>query len=339
MAGRETTRLEDLARIAGVSIATISRALNDSPAVNEETKKRIWRIARDHNYAFRPHMPAMLSRSSASIALALPTPTGRDGAVISDPFYQELIGGVGQAARDNGCNVVLTPEAPHNFDSLSAFMSAHRGEGIIFLGQGALHDRFNRLAETDHRFVVWGAQLPGQIYCSVGSDNFAGGRRAAAHLARLGRRRIAFAGDTNAVEVSQRYEGYCAALREAGMDCDPALLRDAHFELESAESATISLLSDNPDVDGIVCGSDLIAVGAVRAVQRTGRSVPEDISVTGYDNILLSRYHTPAITTISQDMTQAGRLMVAKLLNSGAAGQMISERLPTDLVVRESCGA
>ncbi|MGV6800907.1 MAG: LacI family DNA-binding transcriptional regulator [bacterium] len=335
---RQNIRLEDLARIAGVSIATISRALNDSPSVNLETKKRIWKIAKDHNYAFRPHMPAMMSRASSTITVALPTPIGRDGS-INDPFYLELIGGVGQAAHDNGCNVLITPESPQNYDDLSTFMSAHRGEGIIFLGQGPLHDRFNRLADTDHRFVVWGADLPGQCYCSVGSDNILGGRRATSHLARLGRQHIAFLGDTHAPEVQQRFDGFLAGLAQADIAADPALLREANFELESAEAATTSLMAQKPEIDGIICASDLIAVGAVRALERLKINVPNDVSVIGYDNILVARYHSPAITTISQDLGKAGRLMVSKLLNGSDIGYEQSERLPTELVVRDSCGA
>ena len=105
------TRLEDLAAIAGVSIATVSRALNNSPAVNDETKRRVWKIAREQNYHFRPSMPALLSGAAATIAIVVPTPSGRP-TLISDPFVQELIGGIGEAARDSGCDVVISHLSP-----------------------------------------------------------------------------------------------------------------------------------------------------------------------------------------------------------------------------------
>lgn len=335
---KRSTRLEDLARLADVSIATVSRALNDSPAVNAETKQRIWRIAREHNYAFRPHMPTLLTGSSGTIAVVITSPQGSHGS-LADPFFLELIGGIGAAASDVDCDILISHIAPKNYEDISSIIASNRGEGVIFLGQSFLHDRFNRLAETHKGFVVWGAELPGQRYCSIGSDNVRGGRRAAAHLARLGRKRIAFFGDTEAPEAMQRYKGYLSALEEAGIDFDPALVAPAHFEIESAENTVERFFSESKSFDAIFCASDLIAVGAVRGLMRRGIRVPEDVSVVGYDDIQLARYTHPALTTISQDMAKAGRLLVSRLLSSADGADISSERLPTELIVRESCGA
>ena len=331
-------RLEDLAALAQVSTATVSRALNDSPLVRDATKRRIWKLAKEHHYPFRPQMPAMLSGAVATIAIAIPTPLGRSGS-LADPFYMELIGGVGEAAREVECDLAISHVAPRNFDDLSEIIASSRAEGVIFLGQSYLHERFNRLAETQSRFVVWGAEFPGQRYCSVGSDNFRGGQRATAHLLRLGRRRIAFLGDTEAPEIMQRYNGYVEALKQADIDVDPALVAPVHFEIESAEEAVERLIASGENVDAIFGSSDLIALGAVRGLIRHGRRVPEEVSVVGYDDILMSRYSHPALTTISQDMARAGRLLVSKLMNAQNAADIRSERLPTDLIVRESCGA
>lgn len=337
MSKRHAT-LEDLAAIAGVSIATVSRALNDHPAVREETKRRIWQIAREHQYSFRPHMPAILSGNSATIALVIPSPQGRDDH-INDPFFMELIGGIGEAARESGCDLLISHITPRNFDDLSRLMESSRADGLIFLGQSFLHERFNRLAQTEKRFIVWGAELPGQRYCSVGSDNVKGGRRATAHLARLGRKRIAFFGDTEASEAYQRYTGYLEALNEAKLKRDDGLALPVHFEIESAEAAVDMLLQKGVAFDGVVAASDLIALGAIRGLLRRGRDVPGDVSVIGYDDILLARYSRPALSTISQDMAKAGRLLVSKLLSASGGREVASERLPTELIVRESCGA
>ncbi len=335
--GRRRTRLEDLAKIAGVSTATISRALNDSPNVNQETKRRIWRMAQEHNYSFRPSMPAILSGAVAKIVIVIPMQTSRD-AKTSDPFSLELIGGVAEAAREIDCDIVISHLAPKNYEDLSGLVATNRADGIIFLGQSFLHDRFNRLAEEEGRFVVWGADLPGQKYCSIGSDNIRGGNRATSHLIRLGRKRIAFLGDLEGPEIYQRYQGYCAALEAAGRDFDEALVSPAHFELESAEAAVDAMLARRLEIDAIFCASDLIAVGAIRAIKRAGKRIPRDISVVGYDDIKIARYNSPPLTTISQDMAKAGRLLVSKLLNSADVRSGQSERLPTELIVRESCG-
>ncbi|PTQ07417.1 LacI family transcriptional regulator [Sphingomonas oleivorans] len=333
----KSTRLEDLAALAGVSISTVSRALNDSPAVNLRTKQAIWKLAREHDYPFRRYMPAGPIGADATIAIVVPRPQGREGR-LSDPFFLELLAGVGEAARERGCDVLVSHVAPANIEDLSVLTSTSRADGIIFLGQSSLHHEFNLLAEQDARFVVWGAQLPEQAYCSIGSDNLLGGRRATLHLARLGRRRIVFLGDTEAPESMQRHRGYLDGLTQAGLDPDPGLSVPAHFDVEGAEAAVDRLIARRIDFDGIVAASDLIALGAIRALLRAGRSVPGDISVVGYDDVPFARYNHPALSTISQDTAKAGRLLVSKLLLAREGGDIRSERVPTDLIVRESCG-
>ena len=334
---RRNTRLEDLAKLAGVSISTASRALNDSPAVNARTKQLIWKLAREHDYPFRRYMPAGPIGADGVIALVTPRPQGREGR-LSDPFFLELLAGVGEAARERGCDVIMSHFAPTSYDDLSAAMNTSRADGVIFLGQSFLHQSLNRLAETEGRFVVWGAEMPDQAYCSVGSDNLAGGRRATLHLARLGRKRIVFLGDLDPPEAMQRHRGYLDALGKAGLAVDPDLIMEAHFEVESAEASVDSLIRRGVSFDGVVCASDQIALGAVRALLHANLRVPEDVSVIGFDNVPFSRYARPALTTIAQDTMKAGRLLVSKLLDNPGDSVGRSERIPTDLIVRESCG-
>ena len=336
MSGKRHTRLEDIARLAGVSISTASRALNDHPAINARTKQLIWKLAREHDYPFRRTMPAGPIGATGTIALVVPRPQGRDSQ-LDDPFFLELFAGISDAARERGCDVMVSHYAPTRLDDLSAAMTTSRADGTIFLGQSSLHPAFNRLAESEGRFVVWGAQLPDQAYCSVGSDNLAGGRRATLHLARLGRKRIVYLGDTEAPEVQQRLRGYVEAIEQAGLAQDKALMVPAHFTVESSEASVDALIARGEDFDGIVAASDLIALGAIRSLLHHGRRVPEDVSVVGYDDVPFARYSRPALTTVLQDTQRAGRLLVSKLLDTGG-GEMRSERLPTDLIVRESCG-
>ncbi|HWU49893.1 MAG TPA: substrate-binding domain-containing protein [Asticcacaulis sp.] len=331
-------RLEDLARIAGVSVATVSRALNDSPAVNRVTKRRVWKIARDHNYVLNQDMPLSMSGSQATIAIVIPPPHGREGR-FSDPFYQEMISGVGEAARDMGCDLLLSHLTPRSQNDLVALMQNIKADGVIFLGQSYLHDRFNHLAETTRNFIVWGQALPGQKYCTVGSNNAQGGGRATAHLARLGRKRIAYFGETEGSEMKLRFQGYLNGLEEAGLDFDPRLVVQTHFELASAEAAALNLINKGVEFDALFACSDIIAFGAIQGLARAGRKVPQDVAVVGYDNIQLASLTRPALTTISQDMARAGKLMVSKLIGSISNDESHSEIVSTELVVRESCGA
>ncbi|WP_018082913.1 LacI family DNA-binding transcriptional regulator [Asticcacaulis benevestitus] len=330
-------RLEDLAKIAGVSVATVSRALNDSPAVNRVTKRRVWKIARDHNYVLNQDMPMSMSGSQATIAIVIPPPHGREGR-FSDPFYQEMISAVGEAARDMGCDLLLSHLTPKSQNDLATLMANIKADGVIFLGQSYLHDRFNHLADSTNKFIVWGQELPGQKYCTVGSNNLQGGTRATSHLARLGRKRIAYFGETEGTEMKQRFQGYLSALAEAGLTYDPKLVVPTHFELASAEAAVLTLINKGLAFDGLFACSDIIAFGAIRGLMRAGRSVPDDVSVVGYDNIQLASLTRPALTTISQELARAGKLMVSKLIGSISNDDIHTEILSTELVVRESCG-
>ncbi len=335
---KQATRLEDLAKRAGVSISTASRALNDSPAVNARTKQRIWKLARELDYPFRDYMPAGPIGAEATIAIVVPRPQSRDGKM-ADPFFFELLAGIGDAARERGCDILLSHIAPSSHEELATAMMTSRSDGVIFLGQSTLHEAFNRLAETEDRFVVWGAALPEQSYCSVGSDNVAGGRRAAAHLARLGRKNIVFLGDTDAPEASQRFRGYREALDDAGLAYNDRLVVPAHFQVASARAVVESLVAEKVPVDGIVAASDLIALGAIQALRRAGVDVPGDVSVVGYDNVPFCTYAEIPLTTIDQDTAKAGRMLVAKLLDSSGARGFDMDRIPAELIVRASCGA
>jgi DNA-binding LacI/PurR family transcriptional regulator len=327
--------LEKLARLAKVSVSTVSRALNDHPSISSAMKKQLWALAHKHGYEFRRYMPASPIGAEGAITVVTPRVRGRP-LPLSHPFFLELLASIGEAARDRGCDFTVSHLTPANYEDLVHATTTGRANGVIFLGQGTLHDEFNRLAETDSRFVVWGAQIPGQKYCTVGTDNALGGRRATQHLLKLGRRRILFLGGSDP-EAMQRYRGYVDALSEAGIPIDDALVGRVEFEAESADSTVDVLVRRKIPFDGIVAASDLMALGAIRALHRSGVEVPRDVSVVGYDNNLLSRLSTPTLSTVQQDIPKAGRVLVSKVLDW--TGDPRPEMLSTELIIRESCGA
>jgi DNA-binding LacI/PurR family transcriptional regulator len=334
-AGNGSVTLEKLAKLAKVSVSTVSRALNDHPSISSSTKKQLWALARKHGYEFRRHMPASPIGAEGAITVVTPRVRGRP-LPLSHPFFLELLASIGEAARDRGCDFTVSHLTPANYEDLVHATTTGRANGVIFLGQGALHDQFNQLAETDSRFVVWGAQIPGQKYCTIGTDNMLGGKRATQHLLKLRRKRILFLGGSDP-EATQRYRGYTEALQEAGIRIDDALIGRVEFEAESAESAVDVLIQRKIPFDGIVAASDLIALGGIRALHRAGLVVPRDVSVVGYDNNLLSRLSTPTLSTVQQDIPKAGRMLVSKLLEW--SGDARPEMLSTELIIRESCGA
>ena len=331
-------RLEDLAKLAKVSISTVSRALNNSPLVSERTKKRILSIAQANKYEGRLKEKIFVGEPSNTISVVIPPPQGRDTR-LSDPFLLDLIGGIGDALKERGCDLLISHLTPTDLRNVAGLIGSGRTDALIFLGQSTLHSQLNELSFSGTPFVVWGAQLPGQLYCSVGSDNHEGGHRATRHLLRLGRKRIAFVGDTVAPEVQLRFEGYQAALEEAGIEFDPQLVRPAHFFPESAMEAIEVLLERDIEIDGIVAASDMIAMGAVRGLITNNIKVPEQVSVIGYDDIHVAAYSSPSLTTIRQDVAKAGRLLVGKALRMMEGEAARSAVLPAELIVRESCGA
>lgn len=331
-------RLQDLAELAGVSIATVSRALRNSPLVSDRTKAKIRKLARDSHYEGRTMVGAPSITGSPLLSVVVPSPQGRDRR-ISEPFLLELIGGLADAGLEKGCDIVLSHVMPSDISSIAKLELPDHSDGLIFLGQSTLHPYLNKLSKNSTPFVVWGAMQQDQLYCSVGSDNLQGGQRATDHLIRLGRQKIVFLGNTDAPETKQRYLGYLRALERAGISPDQSLIRPADFYFESGAEAVEALLEAGVRPDAIFAASDLIAMGAIRALTRRGYSIPQDLSIVGYDDIRMASYTSPTLTTVRQDVAMAGRRLIDKLLRLREGDQVRSEMLPTDLIVRESCGA
>jgi hypothetical protein len=333
--GNGKITLDDLARLAGVSASTVSRALNDHRLISTGTKQKIWALAREHGYHFKSSFGRPSTGAAGSISIVTPYNRGRP-LPLSHPFFLELLASIGEAARARDCDFTVSHAAAATLDDLKQATQPGASSGVIFLGQASLHDAFNQLADTKARFVVWGAHLPGQRYRSVGSDNVVGGRRATAHIARSGRKRILFLGGSDP-EAAQRRRGYAEALAASNLEMDQSLILQVEFELESAETSVAQLIERGVKFDGVFAASDLMALGAIKAIRRSGLSVPDDVSVVGYDDMLLARLSTPTLTTIRQDTAEAGRLLVASILDPDLfRGRGV---LPTELIVRESCGS
>jgi DNA-binding LacI/PurR family transcriptional regulator len=187
-------------------------------------------------------------------------------------------------------------------------------------------------------FIVWNkVRLPDDSYCSVSSDNFGGGRLATEHLLQTGKHRIAFiGGPVDEYEVQQRYDGYTAALQENGQAVDPALVAYGDWTVESGAETIRHLLENVPDLDGVFANSDLMAVGTINALRDQGRRVPQDVAVVGYDDLSIARTNDPSLTTISQNIPLAGKLLAQNLIQNIETGQVINVTIPVKLVQRDS---
>jgi DNA-binding LacI/PurR family transcriptional regulator len=220
--------------------------------------------------------------------------------------------------------------------SAAQLVQTGRAAGVILIGQWHQHEQLNQLGAQGLPLVVWGARMRDQLYCTVGSDNEAGGRLATEHLIAQGRSRIAFLGDTELPEVAQRFAGYRAALAHAKMAFDPELSIPAPFVSESGKHAIDHLMKRRVKFDAVFACSDLLAMTSIQSLQAHGLHVPRDVAVVGYDDVALATYFHPSISTVAQPMEQAGEALVAALLESMEGQRPEPRFLPTNLIVRDS---
>ena len=331
----------DIAHLAGVSQPTVSRALSGSPMVNEETRRRILSIAEQLNYKVDKNASNLRRQHSGTLALLLfedPTP---DESHIN-PFFLPMLGSITRACARHGQDLLISFQQLSN-DWHADYGDSHKADGLILLGYGdylAYQGKLRKLVEQGTQFVRWGAVLPDQPGISIGCDNVGGGRLAGAHLAQLGRRNVAFLGDASSQdpEFLDRVRGCDEALREAGSAMDPALQVDAESAEDSGYAAARMLLQRGQPFDAVFAASDLIAIGAMRALVEHGLRIPADVAVVGFDDIPAARISTPTLTTVVQDTTRAGELLVDKLMRLVHGEPAESQRLPTTLVIRKSTG-
>jgi DNA-binding LacI/PurR family transcriptional regulator len=336
MAKLTISKLEQLASLTGFSLATVSRALSDHPSVKEQTKLRIWSVARDYNFPTYRYQSSRSSKSDGVIAAIIPRLPMR-GAKLTDPFVQELLANISEAARERNCSLQISYSAPSTEEEFGMLIRSIRADGLVFIGQGLIHDSLQRLADRREDFVVWGARMPNQRYVTIGSDNLSGGRRITRHLLRLNRRKLLFLGDVTGPEMHERYRGFVLAHEEEEVPTDAARLVSTHLDIGHASGTIERLVLEKVDFDGIVGVNDVVALGAIQGLRRHGINVPEDVSVVGYDNIEFSKYTQPPLSTISQDSERGGQLIVSKLIDR-RNHSFVSEVLPLDLIIRESCG-
>jgi DNA-binding LacI/PurR family transcriptional regulator len=327
--------IADIARLAGVSKSTVSRALNDSPLIGDETKVRVRAIADEHR--FRINAPARRLRLRQSHTIAFVTYPYRPDSTVPDVFMLEMMSGISSALHATGYDMLVVHAEPRATSWASEYLEAGRVDGFVLLAATCTQGHIRALLELGAPFILWGIPPGSHGFCSVGGDSFAGGRAATEHLLASGRRRIAFLGGPAAEsEVKDRFRGYGAALSSAGVVVDPALVAYGSWSQTSAVRAVGELIRRAPDLDALFANSDLMAIAAMDALRDLGRGIPGDVAVVGYDDISLARYSNPPLTTIRQNGPLAGTLLAQNLVQHLRTGVITSVSIPAELVVRES---
>ncbi len=334
-ADNKRLQMADIARLAGVSVATVSRALNGSSLVGRETRERIAELARSLNYSINLSAQNLRLQKNQTVAVVVPY-DARSRQHISDPFFLAMVGSLADALTDRGYDMLLSRVDAEALDSAATLVDSGKAIGLIIIGQWGHHDQLNDMAARRLPVVVWGAQMPQQLYCSVGGDNHAGGLLATQHLLALGRRRIVFLGDARLPEVQLRLQGYRQALQQAGITFDAALELPVPFEVMAARQAMDVLCAAGVGFDAVVACSDLLALQAVQAVHAAGRRVPQDVAVVGYDDMAVATWSDPPLTSVHQPVSMAGAEMVDALLQLLQGQRAVPRTLPVHLVLRAS---
>ncbi len=331
----------DIAYRAGVSQSTVSRALRDSPLVNEETRLKVQAIAKELNYKVDKNARNLRSQKTRTIALLLCEDQGTGDSLIN-PFFLSMLASVTRATANRGYDLLISFQQ-FSEDWHADYEDANRADGIIFLGYGDYESfvkKLTYLTEVGAHFVTWGPVLEGQPGISIGCENFNSAYVATQHLIALGRKNIAFLGDVSehSPEFKLRYNGYLKALENASIPVDLRLQINAETSEEEGYKAILALQQKRIAFDAVFGASDLIAIGAMKALEEAGLKMPADIAVMGFDDIAMASYTHPPLTTVQQDTRLAGELLVEtllKLVNGEPAESML---LPAKLIVRGSCG-
>lgn len=326
---------------AGVSQATVSRALRGSPLVNKETRERVEAIARELNYKVDKSASNLRTQRSNTLALLLFEDPTDDPSLIN-PFFLSMIASITRAAAAAEQDLLVSFQQLSD-DWQADYENTHKADGLILLGYGdylEYRSRLERLTAGGAHFVRWGAARSDHPGLAIGCDNIGGGQAVTNHLIERGCRRIAFIGEANShyPEFNDRYRGYCRALESAGLAVDPALQTGAISTEKSGFEATRQLLERGSEFDGLFAASDLISIGAMEALFSAGREVPGQVAIAGFDDIPMARYCRPPLTTLRQDTTSAGKALVDSLLRLIAGESVSPYTLPGELVVRASSG-
>jgi LacI family transcriptional regulator len=332
--------LEDIARLAGVSRSTVSRVVNEDPNVGDATRERVLQIIQQANY--HPNLAARGLAAGRTRILGIVIPRGVSD-LFSDPYFPLLIQGISATCNSSDYSVMLWLADPeYERRMIRKILYSGLIDGVIVASALMEDSMVEALAEGGLPFILVGRHPAGGPVSYVDIDNLSSARDMTLHLLRRGYRRVAtITGPRTMAPGVDRLEGYLAALRQRGLTPDPQLMAEGDFTEAGGEAAMRQLLPQKPDA--VFAASDMMAVGAIRALHAAGLSVPEDVAVAGFDDMPFAARATPPLTTVRQPVHRMGVVVAETLIDmiehpdpAPAPRRIV---LPTEIVIRESCGS
>ncbi|QXT38995.1 LacI family DNA-binding transcriptional regulator [Gymnodinialimonas ceratoperidinii] len=336
MASRNAT-IQDVARAAKVSTATVSRTLSNPAVVSEATRKAVLEAVRSTGYQVNQAARNLRMRRAGAVLILVPN--------LGKPFYSEILQGIsdGIAGSDYAVLIADTESRPLDDGELAGNFTSGRIDGVVSLDGGLSPATLDacRTAGVDERIVFACEWVDGYAFPSIQSDNAEGARLAIQHLYALGHRKIAhITGPEGNVLTGVRRRGMLEERSRLGLPAREDWIIRGDFSLESGRGAAQRIIAMEDRPTAVFCAADMVAFGLIAGLKAGGLRVPEDISVVGFDDIDMSAFYVPALTTIRQDRVRLGRTAAARLLQCLSATETpvppVEELLPVELVVRDS---
>ena len=329
--------LDEVALLAGVSRATVSRVVNDSPRVSPEAREAVRAAIAELHYVPNRMARSLVTRRTDTIALVLNEP---DTRVFSDPFFASIVRGVSATLADTELNLVLlTARDEREQEKVGRYARRGHVDGVILMSVHSQDPLPDLLATAGVPLVLCGRPFDDRAVAFVDADNRGGAVEATEHLIAGGRRRIAtVTGPLDVIAGVDRYAGHRQALTAAGHELRPELVAEGDFTEAGGEQAMVDLLARAPEIDAVFVASDPMAIGALRALRAAGRRVPDDVAVVGYDDAAIAEASDPPLTTIAQPLGEMTPLLTELLLRQidGVGGPAESRVCRTQLVRRAS---
>jgi LacI family transcriptional regulator len=328
-----TATIKDVARIAGVSVASVSRALNGHESVTETTRQRILAAAGQLRYVPHAGARSLITRRTDTIGVVLPDLHGE--------FFSELIRGIDTAARASARHLLISSSHGSEAETAQALrMLQGRVDGFLVMSPHASAEALAANLPATLPTVLLNTRAASGSYPAFSVDNYGGAAAVMRHLFASGRKRIAFiSGPDNNFDADERLRGYRDAI--AGRKGTSAIVLQGDFSEAAGYRAGIEICAGKPRADAIFAANDMMALGCLSALTEQGVAVPDDIALAGFDDIPIARFVTPTLTTVRVRIADLGRRAFERLaaLIGSDDGERSTERLDCDLVVRQSSGA
>jgi LacI family transcriptional regulator len=324
--------IKDVASRAGVSVATVSRVLNEKALVREETIKRVLDAAKELRYVPHGGARSLSMRQTRTVGVVLPDLHGE--------FFSEVIRGIDVAARRRGFHLLVSG-SHSDWTEMTAMALAVRGrvDGLIVMVPDMDPDEVQARLPVGVPVVLLNCRA--SATWSIVIDNATGAEAMVAHLASLGHREIAFiTGPEANADAAERLRGWRSGMERIGADPRPGLVAKGDFSENGGYEAAYSLLSGERRPTAVFAANDAMAIGALSAIREQGYEVPARIAVAGFDDIPIARFVSPPLTTVSVEIAELGRRAFELFMEGTEPGSVPRlETLETHLVIRESCGA